>query len=216
MDEKTRLDLLSKSELEFEEAVGFTEEEWISIKEGLRRREINAKARLNVQAPYFEAALIKDGSLSNETVRLTDFTGNPLALVLGSYTCPIFRSHNPLINEIYEMYKDRINFLQIYTYEMHPLDGWIIQSNLKDRVIYNQPKTLSERVKIAQDWIIEKSITMPVAIDSMANVIDELYAGSPERLYLIDSKGIIRFKSDEGPFDDSNLDRWEVAIADVL
>ncbi len=46
-----------------------------------------------------------------------------------------------------------IPFLHIYVYEMHPVNGWFIQANLKDDVVYDQPKTEQERISIVKDWV---------------------------------------------------------------
>jgi hypothetical protein len=42
--------------------------------------------------------------------------------------------------------------------------------------------------------------------------VDGLYAGSPERLYVIDSLGIIRYRSSQGPFDDHEVEQWEACL----
>ena len=140
-----------------------------------------------------------------------------MALVLGSYTCPVFRKHNAAIQRIYQKYKDEdISFLHIYVYEMHPVNVWFIKDNLQDQVVYEQPLTLSERATIASDWINSHNVEMPVALDDMDNSVDKLYAGSPERLYLIDSNGVIKFRSAEGPFEDAEVEKWEAAIEEGL
>ncbi|MBR8537810.1 redoxin domain-containing protein [Carboxylicivirga sediminis] len=213
LTKELRRELLSKDMAAFEEAIGFTEEEWHQIKNGLNQREVGMKATLNSQAPAFSVTMMNtEGEISGSTVSLADYKGRPLALVLGSYTCPVFRRHNSRINAIYEAYHNKAAFLHIYVYEMHPVNSWFIPINLQDDVVYDQPTTLAGRAAVARDWIKAQNIHMPVALDDMHNTVDELYAGSPERLYVIDSDGIIRFRSSQGPFDDHEVDQWEATL----
>jgi hypothetical protein len=217
LTEKLKAELLSKNMEEFEKAIDFTEEDWHAIKRGLSRREANMKAVLYEKAPDFSAIqLTPEGEITDLKVSLSDFKGNILALVLGSYTCPVFRNHNQPINRIYEAFKDTVSFLHIYVYEMHSVTDWFIPINLADNIIYDQPKTKAERSFIIKDWIKAKNIKMPVAMDDLDNTIDSAYAGSPERLYVIDKEGIIQFRSSEGPFDDREVDEWEKTLQRIL
>lgn len=217
LTEELRKELLSKDMAAFEEAIGFTEEEWHQIKKGLNAREVGMKASLNMEAPEFSVKLVNsEGELTGSTISLADYKGRPLALVLGSYTCPIFRRHNSRINSIYEACKDKAAFLHIYVYEMHPVNSWFIPVNLKDNVVYDQPTTLSARAAVAKDWIKAQNIRMPVALDDMQNTVDGLYAGSPERLYVIDSESIIRYRSSQGPFDDHEVEQWEACLKNLI
>lgn len=217
LTEALKKELLSKNINEFEETIGFSEKDWHKIKLDLSKRESNKAAVLNQKAPFFSAIqLTSKGEITDSKITLSDYKNKVLALVLGSYTCPVFRKHIKRINEIYDKYKNDISFLHIYVYEMHSVDGWFIPINLKENVIYNQPGTFKERSSIIKDWIKEKNIKMPIAMDDMTNTIDSLYAGSPERLYLIDKEGIIKFSSSVGPFDDHEVDAWENTIKRLI
>ncbi|WP_439182275.1 deiodinase-like protein [Carboxylicivirga taeanensis] len=216
LTEQLRQELLTKDLAAFEAAIDFTEQKWHQIKNDLNKREKSMKAQLNNQAPDFLVTPINEaGECYGSAVSLDNYKGKPLALVLGSYTCPIFRRHNSRINTIYENYKDKAAFLHIYVYEMHPVNSWFIPVNLKDNVVYDQPATLADRAAIARDWIKAQKIKMPVALDDMHNSVDKLYAGSPERLYVIDGEGSIRFRSSQGPFDDQEVEQWEAAIKNL-
>lgn len=210
-------ELLRKDIEDFEKAIGFSVDDWRKIKDDLSVRESNIAAVLHQKAPDFSAIRLTDtGEITNSKISLSDFNGRHLALVFGSYTCPVFRRHNERINQIYELYKDRISFLHIYVYEMHSVNNWFIPINLKENVIYDQPKNDIERSAIVMDWIKYKNIKMPVAMDDIENTIDTLYAGSPERLYFIDKNGLIQFRSSEGPFDDKEVDEWEKVINNYI
>jgi len=88
----------------------------------------------------------------------------------------------------------------VYVREAHPTDEWQMKSNLKDDVCYAQPKTLAQRVAIANDFIKRFTFPLPFGIDDMSNGADNAYAAWPERLYVIDESGHIAYRGGLGPF----------------
>jgi len=84
--------------------------------------------------------------------------------------------------------------------EAHPTDEWQMKSNLKDEVCYAQPKSLEQRVAIAQDFTKRFKFPLPFGIDDMSNAADSAYAAWPERLYIIDESGHIAYRGGMGPF----------------
>lgn len=104
------------------------------------------------------------------------------------------------IAQIYNDYKDHADFLTVYVREAHPTDEWQMKSNLKDDVCYAQPKTLQQRVAIAQDFTKHYKFPLPFGIDEMNNAADGAYAAWPERLYVIDETGHIAYRGGMGPF----------------
>jgi hypothetical protein len=106
------------------------------------------------------------------------------------------------IMQIYNDYKDHADFLTIYIREAHPLDEWQMKSNEKDKddVCYTQPKTLAQRIAIANDFTQRFKYALPFGIDEMNNAANDAYAAWPERLYVIDENGHISYKGGNGPF----------------
>jgi hypothetical protein len=106
------------------------------------------------------------------------------------------------IVQIYDDYKDHVDFLTIYIREAHPLDEWQMKSNEKDKddVCYAQPKSIEQRVAIANDFTKRFKFTVPFGIDQMANAANDAYAAWPERLYIVDENGHIGYKGGNGPF----------------
>lgn len=88
----------------------------------------------------------------------------------------------------------------MYVREAHPTDEWQMKSNLKDDVCYAQPKTLAQRVVIANDFIKRFKFDLPFGIDDMSNAADNAYSAWPERLYVIDEGGRIAYRGGMGPF----------------
>jgi len=101
---------------------------------------------------------------------------------------------------MYERYHDRAGFLTIYIKEAHPEDEWQLYPNEKEGVCYRQPRSLSDRVVIAKDFVQRLHYRIPIVVDRMDNQANELYAGWPERLYIIGEAGQIVYKGAPGPF----------------
>jgi hypothetical protein len=104
------------------------------------------------------------------------------------------------IIQMYNDYKDHVDFLTVYVREAHPTDEWQMKSNVKDDVCYAQPKTLEQRVAIAKDFTARFKFPLPFGIDDMSNAADNAYAAWPERLYVIDETGHIVYRGGMGPF----------------
>jgi len=104
------------------------------------------------------------------------------------------------IVQIYEDYQGRADFLTVYVREAHPTDEWQMKSNVKDDVCYAQPKTLEQRVAIANDFTKRFKFPLPFGIDDMSNAANDAYAAWPERIYIIDESGRIAYRGGMGPF----------------
>ena len=102
--------------------------------------------------------------------------------------------------KIYNDYKDHADFLTVYVREAHPTDEWQMKSNVKDDVCYAQPKTLEQRVAIANDFTKRFKFPLPFGIDDMSNAANDAYAAWPERIYIIDEGGHIAYRGGMGPF----------------
>ena len=97
-------------------------------------------------------------------------------------------------------YRDRARFLTVYIKEAHPTDEWQMDSNEKENVCYPQPKTTADRVAIASDFVKRFHYEIPLAVDPIANKANAVYAGWPERFYVVDERGVIVYKGKPGPF----------------
>jgi len=101
---------------------------------------------------------------------------------------------------IYNDYKNQADFLTVYVREAHPTDEWQMKSNVKDDVCYAQPKTLEQRVAIANDFIKRFQYPLPFGVDDMNNAANDAYAAWPERIYIIDESGHVAYRGGLGPF----------------
>jgi type I thyroxine 5'-deiodinase len=83
--------------------------------------------------------------------------------------------------------------------------------NLKEGVLYAQPSTEDERAEVAAACQLGMRLQLPMALDRMSNEVERAYAALPERLYVIDPDGAIRWRSGPGPFG-FDVAAWERAI----
>ncbi len=101
---------------------------------------------------------------------------------------------------LHNKYQGRADFLAIYIKEAHPTDEWQMDSNVKEGVCYLQPRSTADRVRIANDFVKSCDFPIPILVDDISNPADALYAGWPERLYILHSDGTIAYKGKTGPF----------------
>ncbi len=104
-----------------------------------------------------------------------------------------------VIDDLYDRYRDQVEFLIVYLKEAHPADGWSMEINPKLRYV-KDPVTETERFQVANSCMLDLAITIPCVIDSMDNATMQAYNAFPDRLYLIGKDGRIAFKGDPGPW----------------
>ena len=115
------------------------------------------------------------------------------------------------LEEIYERYKEHVEFFVIYVQEAHPTDGWQVESNVENNVLFRQHQSYEEREEVASTCSLDLRMSIPILVEEMDNGVDEAYGAAPERLYLIGADGRVAYHGGAGPhfFD---LDEWEAAI----
>ena len=97
-------------------------------------------------------------------------------------------------------YGDDVEFLAVYVREAHPVDGWRMESNDKAGIAVSQPKTMKERLGVAEQCRGRLEINMPLLVDELDDRVGRAYSGMPDRLYLIDRGGRVDYKGGRGPF----------------
>ena len=215
--ESMKKQMQSMPDEEFQNMTGVDKSTFYAHLQHKSEREQRCIAELNRPAPDFTARkLDKEGDLTNESIQLSALLGRPVAIILGSYTCPMFRKQMSMMQKIVKKHRNNIQFLYVYVSEAHPADGWVTPSNEREKILYNQPQNLEERAAVAKDWMYAHHIQATILIDDIDNKIDDDYSGKPERLYAIDAKGIICFKSDQGPFDEAVINEWEGIIQNQI
>jgi thiol-disulfide isomerase/thioredoxin len=136
----------------------------------------------------------------NHEVKLSSFRGQrPVVLVFGSYTCPPFREHVGALESLYDKHKDQVEFFMIYIKEAHPKDGWVMPKNEQLGIRVDDPKTLEERVAMANTACSKLEIKWPCLVDDMKNTANLAYSAWPDRIYIIGADGRIALLGDQGP-----------------
>jgi type I thyroxine 5'-deiodinase len=106
----------------------------------------------------------------------------------------------PVLNEIYQRYRNDVAFFVVYIGEAHPSDAWQLPSNIRDRVVYASPANSDERSALADICVTRLGIKLPALVDGFDDSTEKAYSGWPDRLYLIDRDGRVAYKSKPGPF----------------
>jgi hypothetical protein len=88
----------------------------------------------------------------------------------------------------------------VYIREAHPSDVWQMSSNIRDKVVFVDPKTIEERTAVAESCVRKLGIKIPALVDQIGDGVEAAYTGWPDRLYLIGRDGLVKFKSPPGPF----------------
>jgi hypothetical protein len=73
-------------------------------------------------------------------------------------------------------------------------------SNTKVGVEQKQPTTYDERVKVCGLFRAKLQPTFPVLVDDIDDRVGHGYSAMPGRLYVIDTDGVVAYKSGRGPF----------------
>jgi type I thyroxine 5'-deiodinase len=106
----------------------------------------------------------------------------------------------PDLNKLYAAYKDRVAFYVVYIQEAHPVDGWQLDSNVTDKVLFARTRTDAKRSEVANVCVVKLGIKFPALVDHPDDRVERAYTGWPDRLYVIDADGRVAYKSGAGPF----------------
>jgi hypothetical protein len=172
----------------------------LTLIKGLFRQEIGSLQpgpALGMPAPDFTLKTV-DGQ---EEITLSKRVGpRPVVLIFGNFTCAPFRIQAGNIERLYRRYKDRATFLMVYVREAHPSDGWQLEFNNRLEILIPQPRNDAERIQIAQMCRKRLDFDMPMLVDTINDTVGARYSGMPSRLYLLDHRGRVAYKSGRGPF----------------
>jgi hypothetical protein len=76
----------------------------------------------------------------------------------------------------------------VYIQEAHSSDGWQMEINEKENVVYNYPKDYDDRVSVAGACSTKLGIELPALVDTIDNKTEAAYTAWPW-----DSSGLRRF-----------------------
>jgi type I thyroxine 5'-deiodinase len=90
-----------------------------------------------------------------------------------------------------------------------------VKENEQDGVLFEQHRSMEERVEVGQACMLKMALEMPAVVDEMDDAVAKAYAAMPERLYLVGSDGTVAYKGGIGPMF-FRPDEWQQAISDYL
>lgn len=130
--------------------------------------------------------------------------GKPIVLVNGSYTCDFSRTNLPSIVNTAQKHNAEVEVVMVYTIDAHPSDTlspyavddreWVPPNNIRDNISAPQPRTYGERVMLANQWIEESEIPVPVLIDGPDNEYWTKFGQAPNMCYIISPDGTVAFR----------------------
>jgi len=90
-----------------------------------------------------------------------------------------------------------------------------MDSNRKEKLVFNQPKTFEERKTLTKVLVELFKYRMPLAIDSLDHPAEKAFAAWPERIYILGPGGKVFYKGEMGPFG-FDVDAAEKALLERL
>ena len=71
---------------------------------------------------------------------------------------------------------------------------------MAEGVVFDEPKSAGQRHDVARACGNDLKSTIPCVVDTMDNKVDTLYAGWPERIFVIDRNGRVAYAGVPGPW----------------
>jgi thiol-disulfide isomerase/thioredoxin len=136
-------------------------------------------ARPGDLVPAFNLVTTDGEELTNRDV----FGGRPVLLIFGSITCPMTASAMPFLAQLHSEYGDRVAFIMLNVREAHPGEH------------FRQPLTVAEKLDHARALKQLYGISWTVATDNIEGSLHRALDPKPNSAFLVDTDGIIVFRS---------------------
>ena len=95
------------------------------------------------------------------------------------------------MNRLQAEYKSRVRFIAVYISEAHARDQWPAGAEAS---FCDAPKTIKERVALAQGFVAKHKLEWTVLVDSMHDTFQKAFAAWPFRYYVV-ANGKLVFKA---------------------
>ena len=99
--------------------------------------------------------------------------------------------------------------------EAHPTDGWQVDANIENNILFRQAQSTEEREEVANTCSVDLNIQTPIIIEDINNGVDEAYGAAPTRLYVVGTDGLVTYHGRVGPHF-LDFDEWDQAIKDTI
>ncbi len=129
--------------------------------------------------PSFELLTTNGDRLVNNDV----FGHKPVLVIFCSMTCPMTASAAPSVQELYDEFGDRVDFIMLYVREAHPGEH------------FTQSETMEEKLEHARALQELYDIQWTVAADNIDGDLHRALDPKPNATFLMNSEGTILFRS---------------------
>jgi hypothetical protein len=102
------------------------------------------------------------------------------------------------MEQMYQDYKDVVEFRLVYIREAHAMDSQRPVGYAREKGI-EEAENFDERCTTAQMLMDDESLTMPMLIDGMDNGANEAYKAHPDRVFLVRKDGRLAVAAARGP-----------------
>ena len=115
------------------------------------------------------------------------------------------------MEQLYQSYKDRAEFLLVYIREAHPDSVLYVAKDgeeLLEKIL--QTDSLAARSANAQVCCETLKLSFPAIVDGDDNAVNEAYAGWPDRFVIVGVDGRIAYYGKQGPagFKPREVEDW--------
>ncbi len=129
--------------------------------------------------PSFELLTTKGDQLANDDV----FVDKPVLFIFGSMTCPMTASSAPSLENLYNEFGHRVEFVMLYVREAHPGENFAQSETIEDKL--ESARTLEKFYDV--EWT--------VAVDNIDGDLHRALDPKPNAAFLTNSAGDILFRS---------------------
>jgi hypothetical protein len=164
-------------------------------------------------APEFKLPLLAKDQAKEQSVALTELRAKrPVVLIFGSITCPPFRGQLESVDKVYDQFAKRAEFLFVYIREAHPDSVLSVMEEGGGQSLQKIEQAGDAATRIATAATCQRSskLRMPVAVDTIDNVVGKAYAGWPNRMVVVGTDGRVLLASEPSPrgTDAERLEKW--------
>lgn len=142
-------------------------------------------------APGVDAPAFTIRNLDGKPVSLSKYRGKPTVILFGSFTSPTFRDKAPVFDTMKKDYRNKANFIIVYTREAYPNNEWEVQRNVDEQIRVGQHTTIEERTRLAKLTAEGMKIDMDVLVDEMDDGVAKAYDAMPNGCVILDAQGKI-------------------------
>lgn len=128
------------------------------------------------QAPDFELP-----TTAGTRMRLSDLRGRPVLLHFVSYTCPVTRGGVRTMRELYQLYGDQVELIEVLVRQAHPGER------------HGAYRSIEQKLHDARSYQREEQIPWPILVDDLGCTVQRAYGGLAAAVYLIDAGGAVAF-----------------------